>query len=106
MPDLFDFATPIAHTTDPATSHEAAARVTATGKRARHAAIVLTLVQRHKGETAVELWYDATDADRRELKEPQEVRRRLTDLADRGLVRQGLSRICRYRNTRMVTWEA
>jgi hypothetical protein len=96
---------PMAHNNDPATSHEAAQKHVRSGKRGAHCEIVLGLVQRHPGSTAVELFYLADVAERVQLKEPQEVRRRLTDLCHTGKVKQGEHRLCRRRNTKMVTWE-
>jgi hypothetical protein len=101
--DLFDF--PAAHIGDPTTSHEAAARVTTNGARARHASLVLELVARHPGLTAIELWHRATGSERDQLVEPQEVRRRLTDLLHAGEVRQGSQRRCSVKGSTMVTWE-
>jgi hypothetical protein len=102
QPLLFD--NPAAHTADPATSHEAAEQHTVSGRRAKHAAIVLELVRGNPGLTAVELWY--VSERRQELHEMQEVRRRLTDLLDAGKVRQGAARRCAWRGTSMVTWYA
>lgn len=98
-------ANPIAHTADPATSHEAAEVLTRTGRRQRHADAVLNLVKLYPGRTAVELWQFAGDWDlTAELKEMQEVRRRLVDLEAAGKVRQGPARKCSVRGTRQVTW--
>jgi hypothetical protein len=106
MLDLFDFLNPVAHTADPPTSAEAAARVTASGRRAAHARLVLALVRRHPGSTAVELWAAANAGEQADLGEMQEVRRRLTDLLHAGRVRQGDARACRVRKSKMVTWSA
>lgn len=109
QPRLFDLSSPdmpaIAHTGDPATSHAAAEAVTESGRRDRHCAIVLGLVRRYPGRTAVELWRLCADDERAALVEMQSVRRRLTDLHHRGLVRQGSERACTVRGSRMVTWE-
>ncbi len=113
MNNLFDppklpsnFDNPIAHSADPSTSHEAARNITRSGKRGRGCEIVLALVKRWPSSTAIELFELATDAERRELKEAQRVRQRLTDLLAAGLVKQGMTKICSIRNSRMVTWEA
>ena len=103
QPDLFDLLA-LSHRDDPATSREAAERHVASGRRERHAEIVLGLVQRFPAATAIELWYLATDAERAELKEPQEIRRRLVCLRKRGLVRRGPARHCTVRGTSQVTW--
>jgi hypothetical protein len=92
------------HLCDPDTSQEAAERHDASGNRARNAEIVYRLVLRAGGLTAIELWEEASPQDKARLKEPQEIRRRLTDLRDVGRVVQGLARRCRVRGTRMVTW--
>lgn len=104
--NLLDFANPIAHTGDPDTSHEAAARVTAVGTRSRHTALVLAMVKRHPWLTAAELWARATPTEAEELGELQECRRRLTDLEAKGLVFHSAPRLCSVRGTRMVTWRA
>lgn len=95
------------HANDPATSREAAERMVRSGKRARHARLVLELVTRSPGRTAIELWeYVATDDERAVLKEAQEVRRRLVNLEQDGLVRKGDARLCSVRRTKQVTWTA
>ena len=97
---------PASHTDDPPTSAEAEIEHTESGKRGMHSEIVLALVKRHPGSTAVELWHHATETERAELVEMQETRRRLTDLYHAGLVRQCESRLCLARGTKQVTWEA
>lgn len=105
QPTMFDAAdNPIAHANDPATSHAAADAVTRSGRRDRHCQLVLDLVRRHPGRTAVELWSMADLDAREELAELQEVRRRLTDLAATGRVVRGPSRNCGVRGSLMVTW--
>lgn len=104
---LFDFAArSMSHANDPETSRIAAEQHVRSGKRAHHAAIVLALVQRHPGSTAIELWDHATDAERATLKEAQEIRRRLCNLETDGAVRKGVSRACTVRGSKQVTWEA
>ncbi len=105
---------PIAHIHDPSSSHIAAERVARSGKRARNKELVLRWLkvwmtkQRWDGlpppPTAIELWNLMQSDHKRLLKEPQEVRRRLTDLLADGLVRQGPQRKCRIRGTTQVTW--
>lgn len=104
MNDLFD-TVKLSHTVDPPTSNEAAMRHVRTGKRELNSAIALTLVKANPGKTASELFELATPCQRDKLKELQEVRRRLTDLLGEGKVKQGMTKICTVRNTRMVTWE-
>jgi hypothetical protein len=98
---------PAVHAGDPGTSAEALADHESSGRRDAHKRIVLGLVQRHPFCTAIELWTEkTTQAERRELGEPQEVRRRLTDLLKTGLVHQRDARHCRVKGSKMVTWEA
>jgi hypothetical protein len=97
---------PIAHNHDPAPSHEAARRLVESGRRAAHQRIVLEMVRRCPRRTAIELWAAATPPERAELKEPQEVRRRMTDLKAAGLVREAGQRRCEVRGTTQTTWEA
>ena len=89
---------PGSHARDPVTSREAEAVVTATGTRATHCAAVLGVVRGTPGSTASEIErhvpYDLT-----------ETRRRLTDLKNLGLVRQGAPRVAAGRSKREVTWE-
>ena len=101
------FDPPAYHTADPETSREALDSHEAAGKRDRHKTLVLELVRRAPLSTAIELWNETTTRDERfELKEPQEVRRRLTDLLKTGRVHQRDARYCRVKGSKMVTWEA
>ncbi len=103
---LFAVGVPNVGATCPESSAIAAASIEASGARARHAEIVLALVREMPGRTAVELYEAASKGDRLELREMQRVRQRLTDLLHVGLVRQGASRLCGVRKTKMVTWWA
>jgi hypothetical protein len=110
---LFDMGSPdmtplkaMSHTNDPQTSKDAAQHHYATGQRAKNATLVLRLLERHPGLTAVELWEAATVAEQLQLKEMQEIRRRLTELAADKLAAPGDARICRVRGTRQATWNA
>ena len=96
----------MSHSGDPPTSAQAAAQHVASGRRDRHKALVLALVKMAPGLTACEVWAGAGVEIQTELREMQEVRRRLTDLLADGAVRQGPIRKCRVRKTRMVTWAA
>ena len=93
------FGNAVAHRADPVTSHDAAAKVTASGARQRHADIVLATLDEHPDCTAPEL------ARKCGLEEYQ-VRRRLTDLLQAGAATQGQPRACRVKGSRMVTWRA
>ena len=98
------FGNPIVHTNDPATSRESAQRVERTGRRSRHVHIIVGLVTAHPGSTACELWEKAAPDTRRELKEMQEIRRRLTDAVEVELVVRGPARVCAVRGTKQSTW--
>src|SRR5574341_2524898 len=100
-----EFSNPVAHAADPESSRVAAEAVTVSGRRARHAQIVLALVRRYPLQTAIELWTLAS-ADQFHLKESQEIRRRLVDLEAAGLVRKAGQRHCSVRGTLQGTWEA
>lgn len=97
---LFDLGAQ-SRTTDPPSSHEAAERVTASGRRDANARAVLALVTTHPGQTSVELWQ--LSAGRLER---HEVSRRLADLERLGRVTRGPLRACRVRGTTMLTWHA
>lgn len=103
MSDTPSLNNPVHHAHDPASSAEAATRVTAAGTRTRHAAIVLTLVKQHPDRTAIELM--SLQAGPVVLDEYQ-IRRRLTDRLLAGAVEQGQVRACCVRGSRMVTWRA
>jgi hypothetical protein len=76
---------------DPATSYDAEAAVTGSGKRRTHAEMVLAWVTRHPGLVAP---YYGTVTGLGHV----EAQRRLSDLKARGLVRQGA------RQGRYMTW--
>ena len=76
---------------DPATSFDAEAAVTGSGKRRTHAEMVLAWVETAPGRTAPE-YGAATELGH------IEAQRRLSDLRAKGLVRQG------DRQGRYVTW--
>lgn len=102
MSNLFDaFAdAPAARSTDPATSHAAAASVTKSGARARNAALVLKLVTANPGKTGCELAALTDEIDR------TEVSRRLSDLNDKARVYKGDARACAVNGTKQTTWYA
>lgn len=101
---LFDDLPAAAATADPETSHAAADRFTASGARGANCRRVLSLVDARPGATSVELW-DAQLGAADPL-DRHEVSRRLADLKNAGLVRQGPARQCRVRGRgkEMVTW--
>jgi len=100
-----DLDNPLFHTGDPSSSSDAAHAHVTSGAQAKHAIMVLSMVAARPGCTAVELWTKATAKQQKELRELQEVRRRLTDLHHAGYVRQGVIRSCTVRkDRRMVPW--
>jgi len=101
------YGTPIARTTDPSPSHEAAAKITASGQRDDHATIVLGVMQRNPdGLTYVELWRECTEGEKAILREPVEVMRRLNDLVKSGAATKGELRECSVKRVKMTTWIA
>lgn len=98
-------AKPAARASDPATSHEAAARMARSGAAKAHATIALALVRRRPGCTFHELFVEvATDDERAALGSEVELMRRLGDLRRDGKVRNGDARACRVRGTGMMVW--
>jgi hypothetical protein len=90
-------APPRSRATDPIGSHEAADRVTADGSADAQAAVVLGLVQRHPGRTSRELARLA-QMDR------HIVARRLPELRDNKLVKNGERRRCECSGVTALTW--
>lgn len=87
----------LVHKLDPVTSTEAIAGLTASGMRSVHMQIVFNAVKANPGRTACEL-IDIAGLDE------YQIRRRLTDLKNRGDVRQADKRACNVKRTAMVTW--
>jgi hypothetical protein len=105
----WDFTAPMSHTNDPASSREAAQKHAASGRHLSNIELVHRLVQRHPRKTACELWALATEAERGQLKEYQELRKRLSDLSGKPepLVRRGKMRDCTVKpGSRQCEWEA
>lgn len=86
-----------ARASDPVTSHEAAERVTRSGKAGTHAATILEAIKDIPGRTSAELAV-ATGLDR------HEAARRCADLKRDGKVRQGEPRKCGVNKTQGITW--
>jgi len=112
QPDLFGrpdqyggYTQPVARDTDPDTSHEAAAKITAAGKRDAHAAIVLRLIVANPKSTYLELWAAAGENDKESLGESFTIMRRIAGLESWGKVKRCGRRICRVNGLRMTTWE-
>lgn len=93
---ILDFS-PSHRNTDPPTSAEAEAEITADGTRENQAKRVLRLVERHNGYTSAELAHIG-DLDR------HMVARRLPDLWQNGYVIKGAPRQCGISRRRAVTW--
>lgn len=89
---------PVARRTDPATSHEAAERVTRDGSRARQVAACLDAVRRWPGCTSAEL------AVRMGVSRYMPARR-LPELRSAGKVANGVSRECSVTRRAALTWE-
>ena len=104
--DAYGNPVPLSRSSDPQTSHDAAAAHVASGKLGRHAEIVLGLAQRHPGSTYKELFHYATENEKLTLREAVEVMRRLSGLAHDGRVRRGPVRHCTVAGGKMTTWEA
>lgn len=91
--------------TDPPTSKEALDDHERSGRRERNKVTVENLVRQFPLRTAIELWSLSSDDEQAQLKEPQEIRRRLFDLHKTGRVHQRPSRKCAIRGTKQITWE-
>lgn len=82
---------------DPATSHEAAEGVEASGKANDQRSLCLERVRRYPGETAAEI----AAALHIERHIPS---RRLPELRDAGLVKNGQTRVCGVMGRQSMTW--
>ena len=87
-----------ARRTDPPSSHEAAARVEASGIGARQAEYVLWLVRAYPGCTSGELSFNDISIDR------YQISRRLPELERAGLIWRSGPRVCRALGSRQMTW--
>lgn len=86
-----------ARTTDPSTSHQAAAAAERRGVAAAHRLLCLAAVTREPGLTAAEI------AERVGL-ERHKPSRRLPELRDDGLVVNGPARLCSVQGRLSITW--
>lgn len=93
-----------ARASDPDTSKAAAAHVERTGLAARQAQAVLDAVKRWPGLTSRELWVKHKAAGG--LLDRHDFARRLPELANHGLVRNGTARQCQSSGMKAMTWEA
>lgn len=94
---MLDVRTPAARSTDPGTSHEAAAHVTLTGARAKQQALAVSAVEQYPGLTSLEL-ARRTSMDRYVLA------RRLPECEEGGAVRRGQERRCSVSGRTAITW--
>ncbi len=92
---------PASRTGDPSTSAEAERAHTASGRRDVNAQHLLDLVREFPGRTAVEL---ARLSHLPAESQRHEASRRLPELRDRGLVRNGKVVVCSESCTRQMTW--
>ena len=97
QPTLFENAEPLARNSDDSTSHEAAAKLTRSGRRNSQKSAVLTAVRLYPGKTAAEL------ADAAGLKHAV-CHKRLPDLARDGFVRKCETRECQATGSRATVW--
>lgn len=88
---------PIARKSDPATSHAAAAEITASGTRGQMMLKALELVKEHPGHTSNELEEISGLLDGK-------IRKRLNDLWHRGLVRKGEIKVSSVSGMKNHTW--
>ena len=89
------------HANDPASSYQAEARVTKSGKRRTDMEAVFAVLQKFRGRTAAELHASNLLGMRMDC---ISVRRRLWDLERRGMARKGEQRKCKIAGTLAVTW--
>lgn len=87
----------LARATDPLTSFQAAGHVERTGIAHGQRAKCLEIVNKHPGTTSGEI-ANLAEIDR------HAAARRLPELRQAGLVRNGEQRMCRVSDTRQITW--
>lgn len=90
---------PIARTTDPESSHEAAEEITNTGARLKQLQVVLEAVRERPGCTSLEL-------STRIRLDRYAVARRLPELEHAGFIRRGPIRLCSVGGRKGITWWA
>ena len=91
----------LARADDPASSHEAAERMTRSGEARRNAEAVLAVLRLHPGATGREL---SAAAEMPAGLDVHEVRRRLPDLKRLGRATNGATRVCAVAGTKALTW--
>ena len=85
-----------ARVSDPMTSHLAAAEHELSGKAATHRELCLKAVRKYPGLTSFEI--------DNALGVNEVAHRRLPELRKMGLIKNGLARKCRIKNTMCMTW--
>ena len=96
-PEQHQLWPPVSRRENPETSQEAEAVITQTGKRQTHATKVLGIVTAHPGLTTGAIGEISGLGQ-------METRKRLSDLKNRGLARQGQPRIWHGSGRQNVTW--
>lgn len=94
---MIDVRTPAARSTDPETSHEAAAAITESGERAKQQDRAAAAVRKHPGLTSAEL-AQAIGMNRYALA------RRLPEVETAKEVVKGAARTCEVSRRKAVTW--
>ena len=97
MGALDDWLSPVSRRDNPMTSYEAEASINADGSRATHLRTVLTIVRDMPGLTTGEVGEVSGLGQ-------METRKRLSDLKNSALARQGSSRVWPQRGRRQSTW--
>jgi predicted HTH transcriptional regulator len=92
---------PLASPADPMTSIDAGEAHAKNGRLSSNCKVALQLVILYPGMTAVELFNAQGDAG---AMQRHEMSRRLADLKNAGLVKQGEPRVCEFAGTKQVTW--
>lgn len=104
---------PIARNSDPSTSHEAAAKLTDSGKRMTLAEKAALLVEMYPNSTYVELWQKAARLDEVDMQSkdfkctfvsPESLMKRLNDARAKGWIESGEQRLCPVTGNKQLTW--
>jgi len=94
---LRDIRYPAARTSDPSSSHDAAERVTDSGKRNANVVTVVDCVSKYPSNTSAEI-------ARLCGLERHEAARRTADAEHAGAVKKGEQRVCALSGRKAVTW--
>lgn len=87
----------LARNTDPTTSHEAASKVEASGKADTHRKMIYVYIENHPGQTFGEITKGIS-------MEAAAVNKRISELFQHGLIREGEIRQCTVRGNKTRTW--